>query len=913
MEANFLNEIIFLLKEENQKGKNNFAKIDKLASLSPDKTFFIERASNQTMLNFYYAFKMYDKDFKYNLYCQKIEKLRDTFLYEKINQYNKSVLLACDIYLHNEQLNEVKEKLRETDKLSPDYRSLFDQGKYLVKTGNEMLSKYRKYLESKYLISALTIDDFAERFFKISGKDLLLKATSIVNFARCSEKYRNRLDEKNYLEFFKSLKDYIVKVVRNDYYVNRPPNVEEILFGVYSLENMFEQQEFGKRCKKFEKFESTFRYSTLLEELESEAKIIFADALNNSCINLEKNNFDSISNAKGTLVYKLSGKPFHFFVESFNPNIKVERFASLENSQSEYVELSYFDDDEGSVCTRNAFVNGGTNSIVLGYLKIYNNSLLMANTEDFDGLDKEINTNSELFPPKMFSQMTENYSRIIVSRRPKPDFVVCFDNVRMTDLNVAQVLNIPIVLINTLQYKKPRKVSEDFIKLHAKENRAYLICSNKQFESYKQRKLERQTQSLKRKNLSTKATQIVETQNLKGTKLIANKNMAMQKLKENIDNYRFLTDELKVDNEILDFVFSKEGSAYLWEFIPEKYKTNREFIKRMLTINPAIIMSLQMTLLKDKSILISLITDNPSFFEKLPDEIKNNPYILASIIKANPEIYRYLPYSMKTNPMILKKIIEYSQGYNWEFLDELVLNDPSLISILYILSPSLLRQILARHPSLIMNCPPQIISDNNFMETTVKQNPDILKFPWDNDDIRNNALLLLPLLAINLDLVNFVGLGVREAFNMNRPHEIMLEAQRMHDHLGERMEGEPFDFNHDFENYDFNEDDFAFGDSNFNDNDFTSDNFYNDQEFDNSFDDIDISNDFGASENENFNFSQEDILSEVDAQDRIELTSIIEFNQYESANEFDEFESERSITNFDDTDFGDDGSDFIGD
>ena len=913
METNFLNEIIFLLKEENQKGKNNFAKIDKLASLSPDKTFFIERASNQTMLNFYYAFKMYDKDFKYNLYCQKIEKLRDAFLDEKINQYNKSVLLACDIYLHNEQLNEVKEKLRETDKLSPDYRSLFDQGKYLVKTGNEMLSKYRKYLESKYLISALTIDDFAERFFKISGKDLLLKATTIVNFARCSEKYRNRLDEKNYLEFFKSLKDYIVKVVRNDYYVNRPPNVEEILFGVYSLENMFEQQEFGKRCKKFEKFESTFRYTTLLEELESEAKIIFADALNNSCINLEKSNFDSISNAKGTLVYKLSGKPFHFFVESFNPNIKVERFASLENSQSDHVELSYFDDDEGSVCSRSEFVKCGTNSIVLGYSKINSKSLLMANTEDFDGLDKEISTNSELLSPKMFSQMTENYSRIIVSRRPKPDFIVCFDNVRMTDLNVAQVLNIPIVLINTLQYKKPRKVSEDFIKLHAKGNRAYLICSNKQFESYKQRKLERQMQSLKRKNLSTRATQIVEAQNIKGTKLIANKSLAMQKLKENIDNYRFLTDELKVDNEILDFVFSKEGSAYLWEFIPEKYKTNREFIKRMLTINPAIIMSLQMTLLKDKSILISLITDNPSFFEKLPDEIKNNPYILASIIKANPEIYRYLPYSMKTNPMILKKIIEYSQGYNWEFLDELVLNDPSLISILYILSPSLLRQILARHPSLIMNCPPQIISDNNFMETAVKQNPDILKFPWDNDDIRNNALLLLPLLAINLDLVNFVGLGVRAAFNMNRPHEIMLEAQRMHDHLGERMEGDPFDFNHDFENYDFNEDDFAFGDSNFNDNDFTSDNFYNDQEFDNSFDDIDISNDFGASENENFNFSQEDILSEVDAQDRIELTSIIEFNQYESANEFDELESERSINNYDDGDFGDDGSDFIGD
>lgn len=322
-------------------------------------------------------------------------------------------------------------------------------------------------------------------------------------------------------------------------------------------------------------------------------------------------------------------------------------------------------------------------------------------------------------------------------------------------------------------------------------------------------------------------------------------------------------------------------------------------------------MSLQMALLKDKSILISLITDNPSFFEKLPDEIKNNPYILASIIKANPEIYRYLPYSMKTNPMILKKIIEYSQGYNWEFLDELVLNDPSLISILYILSPSLLRQILARHPSLIMNCPPQIINDNNFMETAVKQNPDILKFPWDNDDIRNNALLLLPLLMLNLDLLNFVGLGVREAFNMNRPHEMMFEAQRMQDHLGERMEGDPFDFYHDFENYDFNEDDFAFGDSNFNDNDFTSDNFYNDQEFDNnSFNDIDISNDFG-NENSNYNFSQEDILSEVNTQDHLEITSTIELEQNVSANEFDEFESERTITNDDDGDFGD-GGDFDG-
>ena len=326
----------------------------------------------------------------------------------------------------------------------------------------------------------------------------------------------------------------------------------------------------------------------------------------------------------------------------------------------------------------------------------------------------------------------------------------------------------------------------------------------------------------------------------------------------------------------------------------------------MLTINPAIIMSLQMALLKDKSILISLITDNPSFFEKLPDEIKNNPYILASIIKANPEIYRYLPYSMKTNPMILKKIIEYSQGYNWEFLDELVLNDPSLISILYILSPSLLRQILARHPSLIMNCPPQIINDNNFMETAVKQNPDILKFPWDNDDIRNNALLLLPLLMLNLDLLNFVGLGVREAFNMNRPHEMMFEAQRMQDHLGERMEGDPFDFYHDFENYDFNEDDYAFGDSNdFEYNDYAN-GYSNDQEFDNnSFNDIDISNDFGASENENFDFSQEDILNE--AQNHLEITSTIELEQNASA----ELENERAITNDGDGDFGD-GGDFDG-
>ena len=103
----------------------------------------------------------------------------------------------------------------------------------------------------------------------------------------------------------------------------------------------------------------------------------------------------------------------------------------------------------------------------------------------------------------------------------------------------------------------------------------------------------------------------------------------------------------------------------------------------------------------------------------------------------------------------------------------------------------------------------------------------------------------------------------------------------MQDHLGERMEGDPFDFYHDFENYDFNEDDYAFGDSNFNDNDFTSD-----------------------------NFSQEDILSEVDTQDHLEITSTIEHEQNDSANEFNELESE-IITNDDDGDFGD-GGDFDG-
>ena len=898
METNFLNDIIFLLKDENTKGKDNFKKIVTLATLSPDKEYFIERTSNQTMLNFYHAFKIYDKNFKYNLYVQKIENVRDAFLNEKFNYYNKVVLLACDIYLHNEQLNEVKTKLRETDKLSKEYQSLFDQGKYLVKTGNEMLAKYRKFLESKYLTTALTIDDFAERFFKISGKDLLLKASSIVNFAKYSKHFQNELEKKNYIEFFQNLKDYIIKVIKEDYYVNRPPNVEEILFGIYGLENMFEQQEFGKRCKKFEKFENTFKYSELLEQLENEAKVIFADSLNYN--NIDLNNidcFDATATARDVKVFKLNGKPFSFFTESFNPTLDIQKFAGLANSTNSNIEFSYFDDDQGSVFSRDNFIKEGKDAIIIGYSKIDSGCLISANTENFDGINKNIMTNSELLPPEMFSQLTENYSRIIVSRRPKPDFVVSLDKVKVTDLNVAHILNVPIVLINTLEYNKPRKKSENFVKLHAKGNRGYLILSNRQFTSYKQRKIERQTQTLKKQTLSSRTTQILEAQNIKGTKVITNKAIALQKLKENIDNYKYLSKELKMDNEILDYVFAKEGSAYLWEFVPDEYKSNKEFIKRMLTINPALLLYLQMNLMKDKGILISLITNNPSYFEKLPDEIKNNPYIIAAIIKANPEVYRYLPYSMKTNPMIIKKIIEYSQGYNWEFIDEIVLDDPSIISILYLLSPSLLRQLLIRHPSLIMNCPPQVINDNTFMEQTVTQNPDILKFPWDNDDIRNNVLLLLPLILLNLDILHYVGVGVREAFNLNHPNEMMLEAQRMQDHLGERMEDDAFDFFHDFENYDFNEDDY---------NTFSDDGFSTDEQESDYFD---ISNNFGDENNEpdSMQNDQDDLLEEVASQD--ENANSYEGDMVEYANEnFDNQERELTTTDGD----ADDGGDFDG-
>ncbi len=66
---------------------------------------------------------------------------------------------------------------------------------------------------------------------------------------------------------------------------------------------------------------------------------------------------------------------------------------------------------------------------------------------------------NEIFTPKQLIDNTKGYNEILVieDEEIKPSYIVCFDNIKESDIGVAKEMNIPIVVIYTKFYKEAIK------------------------------------------------------------------------------------------------------------------------------------------------------------------------------------------------------------------------------------------------------------------------------------------------------------------------------------------------------------------------------------------------------------------------------------------------------------------------
>lgn len=197
---------------------------------------------------------------------------------------------------------------------------------------------------------------------------------------------------------------------------------------------------------------------------------------------------DNISNKKfknsGIDVYNFEGEDFYFLIHSFNP----EAYKNINDVFSNNFHKSV---TSLSLINNNVFGHyGGAKNVVIGFNKIDISRIVHVFNRDSFSSERRDEVFSErinkLYLPDDLMDDTEGYNEIVYYNYSDnynglvPSYVICFDNVRDIDINVASKFEVPIMKINTLKYPKQKRFRASM--LESDEKYVYT------YENYEERK-----------------------------------------------------------------------------------------------------------------------------------------------------------------------------------------------------------------------------------------------------------------------------------------------------------------------------------------------------------------------------------------------------------------------------------------
>jgi len=313
-----------------------------------------------------------------------------------------------DLVLNQNRFSNLKEKLEynmnnidEVLELLPNYSKLYQQ------TYDEEFLNEARELSKKHLISMV-----CEYFFKLTPIELKSKIKSILDYT------------------------FYEEGILSDYKI-----------GVYSLLGNLEDLdilEIKRLCK-------------LLGEMDLENDYLFVrdqcfHELNDSLF--KSNNFDTskdkyLSTMYGRDVCVLDGEEFFMLIHSTGVNREEGNIPDISNRTTYSFSLI---SDEHLLTYQDP-----TKNIVLGYDDFdTNNVVSMYETNAFTEIENK--RVSKLYTPKQLIEKTNDFNKIVYLDKEhtlKPSYIVCYDKVKIGDLEVSESLGkIPLVIINTEAYKK---------------------------------------------------------------------------------------------------------------------------------------------------------------------------------------------------------------------------------------------------------------------------------------------------------------------------------------------------------------------------------------------------------------------------------------------------------------------------
>lgn len=169
----------------------------------------------------------------------------------------------------------------------------------------------------------------------------------------------------------------------------------------------------------------------------------------------------------GVPIYELNGENFYAFVHitgpyKYNPNFYVEAW---KEGLYDSVSLSFIGNN--NITT----FGDPKESIVFGFSKLdYKRIIHLRNSDSFSNYNSMDDCFSDyiqkMYTPANLIKETRGYNEIVYQEKSRnikldtivPDYVMCYDEVTDSDINVAKYYNLPIVLINTKKYKFNNKI-----------------------------------------------------------------------------------------------------------------------------------------------------------------------------------------------------------------------------------------------------------------------------------------------------------------------------------------------------------------------------------------------------------------------------------------------------------------------
>ena len=368
---------------------------------------------------------------KFNKELYKNEKLIDKYVSLETNMYR---VYLNNLLKNNFEFSEILESLRK-DKIDNDIHNI-KEGKFiefldLKKFNMSYIYKrfnYKKALNISLLYQNGDFEKLDENLKIITKEETIIMIIDV-------------LFKDIPYNFLKNLKTIINYSRENKKYI--PKNLD-----VYKIILNFDNLELNEIIKFYDDYKNIDLATDFYSDYRK-AKNISYDDLNKAVLNLNQENeiYDKkLSEKYGKDVYYLDGEDFKLFIHS-SSSANWSTKATISISMISNNNIAYYNDQYEPVVY--GFSKLNTDNI----MHVYNADSYTMST---NGTDKI----SVIDTPDNLSKNTVGYNEILYKENKefKPDFIVCFDEIKNRELEIANKLNLKIVLINSKKYNKEERL-----------------------------------------------------------------------------------------------------------------------------------------------------------------------------------------------------------------------------------------------------------------------------------------------------------------------------------------------------------------------------------------------------------------------------------------------------------------------